>query len=288
MEQIKYYLGFSLFQGIGPKRFLNLIEEFKTAEKAWFASVKELKQVNLPLNLIKRFIDFREKINLDKYKKKLEKDGIEYLSLSSSQYPFLLKQINNPPIGLFIRGQIKRKDQKAIAVIGTRKMTSYGRKVIRILVPKLVDQGYTIVSGLARGCDGEAHKNALGKKGRTIAVLGSGLNNLYPPEHKVLAENIIAKNQGALVSEFPPKAQPRKGNFLMRNRIVSGMSKGVLVIEGASKSGTKNTTRWAADQGREVFAVPGPITSKMSQAPADLIKLGAKLVTGLEDILEEV
>ncbi|PIU33231.1 DNA-protecting protein DprA [Candidatus Woesebacteria bacterium CG_4_10_14_0_2_um_filter_39_14] len=202
-------------------------------------------------------------------------------------YPENLKKIDNPPLRLFIKGVIKPSDKKALAVVGSRRMSRYGEKVTQKLVAALVKEKITIVSGLARGIDTIAHQTALKAGGRTIAVLGSGLENIYPPENKKLAEEII-KGHGAVVSEFPPGQTAVAENFPIRNRIIAGLSLGVLVIEGAIKSGSLITARWAAEQGREVFAVPGPIDAVGSQAPLFLIKQGAKAVETVEDILEEL
>jgi len=202
-------------------------------------------------------------------------------------YPENLKKIDNPPLRLFIKGVIKPSDKKALAVVGSRRMSRYGEKVTQKLVAALVKEKITIVSGLARGIDTIAHQTALKAGGRTIAVLGSGLENIYPPENKKLAEEII-KGHGAVVSELPPAQTAVAENFPIRNRIIAGLSLGVLVIEGAIKSGSLITARWAAEQGREVFAVPGPIDAVGSQAPLFLIKQGAKAVETVEDILEEL
>ena len=282
-----YWLGFSLFPGIGPKRFFLLLKYFRKAEKIWSCSKNKLLKLGLPPKLVEKFIDFRERTNLQNEELKLQKNSVEFLPFKSKHYPKLLKEIDDPPIGLFIKGELITQDTRAIAVVGTRKITPYGRQVTEKFVSELTVAGFTIVSGLARGVDSVAHRVALGNGGRTIAVLGCGLDRIYPPEHKPLAEQIIKNNQGAIISEFPLGTQAMPGNFPSRNRIISGLSLGVLVAEGASKSGTKITARLAADQNREVFAIPGPITSVLSEGPAELIKTGAKLVTNINDILEE-
>jgi len=206
---------------------------------------------------------------------RLREKGIECQVPADNNYPENLKKIDNPPLALFVKGQIKPQDSLAIAVVGSRRMSSYGMRITQKLVTDLVKKKITIVSGLARGIDTVAHQTTLEAKGRTIAVLGSGLENIYPPENKSLVEKII-KGHGAVVSEFP------------RNRIIAGLSLGTLVIEGAIKSGSLITARWAAEQGKEVFAVPGAIDAIGSQAPLFLIKQGAKAVEKVEDILEEL
>lgn len=218
---------------------------------------------------------------------RLRENGIECQVLDSKKYPENLKKIDNPPFTLFIKGEIKPSDSWALAVVGSRRMTAYGQRMTQELVTRLVAAKMTIVSGLARGIDTVAHQTALKMGGRTIAVLPGGFDRIYPPENQELAEMII-KGHGALVSEYPPESVLRKSNFPARNRLVSGLSLGVLVIEGAEHSGSLITARFAAEQGREVFAVPGPIDSVNSQAPLFLIKQGAKVVQGVEDIFEEL
>lgn len=208
------------------------------------------------------------------------------LKLGKDSYPELLAQIPSPPKVLYVKGELSEKDKFAVAVVGTRRPSEYGRRVATELTSELVKKGFTIVSGLARGIDGVAHRAALVAGGRTIAVLAHGLNMIYPPEHKDLAEAIV--KSGALLSEYPGEIKVDKSHFPARNRIIAGLSLGVVVVEGASKSGTKITARLAGDYGREVFAVPGNIGNPMSAAPMELIQLGAKLVRSVEDIVDEL
>lgn len=216
----------------------------------------------------------------------MSKNKIHFLTLKDKNYPPLLTQISNPPSILFFRGKIP-SSQKAIAVIGSRKATAYGKKIAQKFTHQLVKKGFVIVSGLAIGIDAIAHQTAINSNGKTIAVLGTGVDIIYPQQNTRLYHQIIKKN-GAVISEFPPQTKPKRKNFPQRNRIISGLCLGVLVIEAAEKSGTKITARFAADQGREVFAVPGPVNSPLSSGTADLIKQGAKLVYSLKDILEEL
>ncbi len=287
INEKKYWVGFSAFNGIGPKRFALLKNYFGSAKKAWQATFKDLLRVGLEEKLVTNFVEFREKINLNSYFLRLRENKIECQTLVDKNYPENLKKIDNPPYVLFVKGKIKPQDELALAVVGTRKMTAYGREVTESLTQQLVNFGLTIVSGLARGVDTTAHQTVLQNGGRTIAVFACGLDIIYPPENKKLAEE-IANGHGALVSEFPPGHQAVPGNFPARNRIISGLSLGTLVIEGAQDSGALITARHAADQGREVFAVPGPITSQNSAGPLLLIKQGAKLVYRVDDILEEL
>ena len=207
------------------------------------------------------------------------------IHFEDENYPRLLKEIYDPPQQLYCLGESKAREKFPLAVVGTRKISFYGRKTTEYLVNGLCQAGLTIVSGLALGVDGLAHQIALENGTKTIAVLGSGLDTVYPPAHKKLAKRIVDSG-GALVSEYPPKTQPSKMTFPARNRIVAGISLGVLVIEAPMKSGALITARFALEQGREVFAVPGSIYSENSQGCNLLIKTGAKPVTKVEDILE--
>ncbi len=213
-------------------------------------------------------------------------NGIHPLLISSSLYPDRPKQIYDPPSVLYCRGELKKQDQRAIAIVGTRRATRYGIRQAESLSRGLVRAGVTVVSGLARGIDGAAHRAALEAGGRTIAVLGGGLMKLYPPEHRSLAEEIA--RQGVVLAESPPNMPPMSGSFPQRNRIISGLSLGVVVIEAAERSGALITARHAAEQGREAFAVPGPVDSTQSLGCCRLLQEGAKLVVSVEDILEEL
>ncbi len=211
---------------------------------------------------------------------------VKIIKIGDKVYPKLLKEIPNPPQKLWIKGEILPQDSNAIAVVGARKVTSYGRQVTESLVPGLTAAGLTIVSGMARGVDSIAHSTALAAGGRTIAVLGSGVDVVYPSENKTLYQKII--QNGAVISEFEPGTPPLRENFPVRNRIIAGLSLGVLVTEAAEKSGSLITAGFAGDFGREVFAVPGPVYSAMTEGTANLIKDGAKLVYRAQDILEEL
>ncbi len=209
------------------------------------------------------------------------------MTVFDDTYPKLLREIYDPPVVLYYKGELDDPNQKAVAVVGTRKITSYGRVVAEQFTKGLVEGGLTIVSGLARGVDAQAHLIAVRENGRTIAVLGGGLNNIFPPENRGLASK-IADGFGAVISEFPPNYASLPGNFPARNRIISGLSLAVLVIEAAEDSGSLITARLAIEQGREVFAVPGPVTSGLSKGPINLIKDGARAVFSPDEILEEL
>ncbi|MDP3998130.1 MAG: DNA-processing protein DprA [bacterium] len=285
-EEKVYWVAFSNFEGIGPARFKLLADYFGGAKKAWMASYLELEKIGLNQKLVADFCTFREKFLPYDYSNSLKEKAIGVLTLFDEGYPELLKQISSAPPVLYFKGEIKKEDNLALAVVGTRKITVYGRAVTELLVSQLVGAGLTIVSGMARGVDTAAHQAALSAGGRTIAILGSGIDVIYPPENKGLYE-AIAKN-GAVVSEFPVGYPALPQNFPARNRIISGFSLGVLVTEAAQDSGSLITASDAAEQGREVFAVPGPITSPMSAGTSELIQKGAKLVHSVQDILDEL
>lgn len=213
---------------------------------------------------------------------------IRTVSLGDKRYPPLLREISDPPRVLYVRGRGSKINLlKTIAVVGTRHVTAYGRQVTKKLVTELVEKGFTIVSGLATGVDTVAHRAAIEAGGKTIAVLGCGIDIIAPPSNATLYWDIVC-GHGAVVSEIQPGIRTDKKRFVTRNRIISGLSRGVVVIEGTDHSGTLITARYAAEQGREVFAVPGPITSKFSRAASILLKNGAKLVESADDILEEL
>lgn len=288
MEEKFYYLAFNVFNsGIGPARFKLLVDYFGSAEKAYKAPEKELRAISLPEKILLAFLEFRKKFDPEKYLTELAKKEISFLTIKEKDYPESLKQISDPPFILYVKGKILPEDNLSIAVVGTRKITGYGRQVTEKIAGDLSVNGLTIVSGLARGVDTVAHTSALQYGGRTIAVLGCGIDIIYPAENVRLYHE-IADGHGAVLSEFPLGMITGRGTFPARNRIISGLSLGVVVTEGAEDSGSLITASYAAEQGREVFAVPGPITSSLSKGPADLIKKGAKLVYEVKDILEEL
>lgn len=285
-RDLPFWLAFNVFSGIGPARFKILLDYFGGAQKAFEAQEKTLRATGLNSKLVDNFLIFRRQFHPQKFLEQVKKKNIAILTLKDKNYPELLRQISDCPPVLYLKGEIKPEDSLAIGVVGTRKISAYGREVTEILVRDLVASGLTIVSGLARGVDSLAHQTAIEAGGRTIAVLGCGVDLVYPPENKKLYEQII--NHGAVLSEVPPGQYVARGIFPARNRIIAGLSLGVVVTEGAEDSGALITARNAADYNREVFAVPGPITSSLSAAPSLLIKNGAKLVYNVQDILEEL
>jgi DNA processing protein len=275
------------FISFGPTRIKLLSDYFGSYERIWRAGKKDLIDTGLKDKTVNDFIRFRENLNIEGYFKKLKNLSISYLLLGDADYPVNLKEIEGAPTVLYIKGEIKKRDERAIAIVGARRMTPYGREVTEKFVKELSAYGITIVSGLARGIDTCAHKTALLVGGRTLAVVASGLDIIYPPENTYLEGEII-KRGGAVISEYPLGYPPLARNFPARNRIISGLSKAVLVVEGAKKSGTLLTASAAANQGREVFAIPGPITSPMSEATLFLIQNGAKIASSAKDILDDL
>lgn len=284
-----YWLAFSAFSGIGPLRFKLLREYFGNAKRAWNVSLPELKSTGLGDRLSERFICFRDKFSLTDYVSNLSAKNIRYLILTDKEYPGLLKEIPDAPFVIYLRGygNLDFNDSVNIAVVGTRKITSYGREITEKVTSGLVSAGITVVSGMAYGADTVAHRTAIDTGGKTIAVLGCGVDIIHPVTNTGLYREIV-DGKGIVLSEFPPGLFATRGMFPSRNRIISGLSLGTVVTEGAIDSGSLITARFAAEQGREVFAVPGPVTSAMSEGPLSLIKSGAKLVTAAQDILEEL
>lgn len=284
---LKYWLGFNLVKGIGPAKLRTLLNKYGAVVDAWLANEHDLVNAGFDRRTIDGFKNTRSTINLDSELRKVQDAGIELLVWESNGYPRYLKEITHPPPLLYVRGEIKEVDEWAIAVVGTRRKTAYGRQVTTDLVRGLVNNKVTIISGLARGIDSIAHKTAVEMGGRTIAVMGSGLDIIYPSENRALANNIIS-GHGALVSEFALGTKPEAKNFPPRNRVISGLSLGVIVVEAGKRSGALITADFALEQDREVFAVPGNITSPASRGTNSLIQEGAKLVQNVEDVLEEL
>lgn len=288
MEERLYWLGFAVFPGIGPVRFRKLLDHFGTAKSAWESKVEDLKKGGLGEKTAVGFDEFRRKFSADDYFEKLKDAGVKFFTLQDPEYPQFLAKIKNPPIVLFCKGEFSfnaEENQKTVAIVGTRKITSYGRQVTELVTRDLVDAGCVIVSGLAMGVDSMAHGATLENSGKTIAVLGSGVDLCTPRENSFLYEKIL-ETGGAIVSEFPLGQEPVRGSFPSRNRIIAGLSVGVVVTEGAADSGALITASNAASQQRKVFAIPGPITSDYSKGPNSLIAKGAIPVSGARDILE--
>ena len=284
-ESLKYNVGFSLIPGIGHVRLAQLETHFGSLELAWGAPPEELRRAGLESAAVNAIRKHREHVDLGQRMENLEKLGIRAVTWRDDGYPERLKEIYDYPPILYFKGELIPADEWCLAVVGTRRPGVYGRQVTEELVSDLAASGITIVSGLAKGLDTVAHQCAL-KGGRTVAVLAGGLDQIYPLENTTLAR-LIAQ-QGALISEYPPGLRPRPDFFPRRNRILSGLSLGVLVVEADDGSGSLITARHALEQDREVFAVPGSILSPNSRGTNRLIQEGAKLVSNAANILEEL
>lgn len=287
MSDLKFRLGFNIVKGIGPAKMNALQGYFGDFERAWHATELELNKIGVDRRTIRSFLETRKTLDLDAAMAKVDAANVTLLTWDSSTYPSYIRNIPGSPPLLYVDGDISEADRWAVAIVGTRRLTSYGRQIARDLTIGLVNNGVTIVSGLARGIDAVAHKTALEMGGRTIAVLGSGIDSIYPAEHRGLARE-IANGRGAVISEYGMGVRPEAKNFPPRNRVISGLSLGTIVIEAGIKSGALITSKFAMEQGREVFAVPGSINSPVSKGPNKLIQQGAKLVTCVEDVLEEL
>lgn len=290
MDERVYWLGFSSCPGIGPARFERLLSYFGSAQNAWNANLSDLNESGIGQAIVAQFEEFKKKNSPFDYEEKLRKAHVSFLTLADPDYPKHLKTIKRPPFVLYTKGNFDfnaSENELAIAVVGTRKVTDYGKQVTEMLTRELVNAGCVIVSGLALGVDAKAHTETLANGGKTIAVLGCGVDCCYPRENSGIYNSIL-QQQGVIVSEYPLSSKPTLGSFPSRNRIIAGLSLGVLVTEGAEDSGSLITAHDAFANGRKVFAVPGPITSSVSRGPIRLIAKGAKMVTNAEDILEEL
>ncbi|MEW5870196.1 MAG: DNA-processing protein DprA [Chloroflexota bacterium] len=280
----KYWVGFNLVKGIGAARLRVLLEYFGDIGTAWDASPRRLEEAGLGSKLVENLCQVRASEVLSRTWEQIQARGIEVLTWEDAAYPRRLQEIDQPPPVLYVRGKLLEEDQWAVAVVGTRRVTAYGQQVTHELVSELARNGVTVVSGLARGTDGIAHQAAIQAGGRTLAVLGSGVDRIYPPEHRRLSEQIF--NQGAIISDYPPGTEPEASNFPPRNRIISGLSLAVVVIEAGIKSGALITAAFAAEQGRQVFAVPGNIYAPQSKGTNVLIQEGAHILLDAQTILE--
>jgi DNA processing protein len=282
-----YWIAWSRVTGVGAARLKRLWEYFGDLAVAWAATSQDLERAGIDQRTVAAFQVERRQINPVAEADKLQAAHVQLVTLADAEYPASLRQLDGAPACLYILGSLLAEDEIAIAVVGNRSITPYGRQVTEDLVRALVRQGVTIVSGLARGVDAVAHRTALAAGGRTLAVLGCGVDITYPFEHRTLGQEIC--RQGALVSEFPLGTKPDAPNFPMRNRVISGLSLGTLVVEAGESSGALITAARAVEQNREVFAVPGSIYAPRCAGTNALIKRGeAKLVTCVEDILEEL
>jgi len=286
-EEIRHILALLEIKDLGSVSIRKIIQTFGSAIKVFYSEPEEIASLTgIKLDTAKKIKSFSNWQKIDDLTNQCEKKQIKILSINDESYPQLLKEIYDPPVVLFCKGMLLPQDNFGLAVVGSRQLSDYGKRVTEKFAFELASCGITIVSGLARGIDSVAHLSALSAQGRTIAVLGSGILKIYPPENKKLSEQIT--QSGAILSEFYPETPPKRENFPKRNRIISGMTVGTLVTEATTNSGALITAKLALEQGREVFAVPGNITSKNSEGTNFLIKKGAKLVQKIEDILEEI
>ena len=286
MDDLKYWVAFSRIPSIGTVRMRVLQSAFATLREAWEAPAPALKAAGLTANVLQQVTARRPAIDPDGEMEQLDKAGVKAITWHNDEYPAALKEIYDPPPVLFYKGGFTPEDVCGVAVVGTRRASAYGREACAALVRDLATAGVTIVSGLARGIDGIAHNSALEAGGRTIAVMGAGVDVIYPSDHKQLAQRIA--ETGALLSEYPLGVRPDSRHFPRRNRLLSGLSLGVLVVEAPMDSGVMHTVRYALEQGRDVFAVPGSIFSPTSLGTNRLVQDGAKLITDAADILEEL
>jgi DNA processing protein len=286
MESRAYWVALSLVPGIGPAKFRRLVDALGSPRAAWTAGPMQLASAGLDRRAIDSLISTRARVQIDAEMEKLQRLKVRVMTQQDDDYPHLLENIADPPPVLYLMGELRPEDDLAVAIVGTRRPTVYGRQAAELFARGLAERGVTVVSGLARGVDTCAHQAALEAGGRTVAVLGSGLDIIYPAENRKLAAQVV--EQGALISEFPLGTQPDGMNFPRRNRIISGLSTACLVVEAGDSSGALITAEFALEQGRDVFAVPGNIFSPASRGPNKLILDGATPACRLEDILEEL
>jgi DNA processing protein len=285
-DELAHWLALRLIPGLGPRTSAKLIERYKSPLKIFRASVSELEAIGVSGSTARSIASGCTFDDAVDQQQKMLAAGAGFIPVTDPRYPKLLKPIYDPPMGLFFKGNLALTESVSVAVVGTRHPTPYGIAATERLAGDLAIAGIAVVSGMARGIDSTAHKAALAVGGETIAIFGCGVDLVYPTENRKLYLDIVEK--GLMLSEFPMGSPAYPQNFPIRNRIISGMSSGVLIVEGAQYSGSTITARLALDHGREVFAVPGNITSKMSWAPNLLIKQGAKLIQDWNDVFNDL
>jgi len=283
MDQ-RYWLGFNMVKGIGAVRLQALLRHFGSLASAWQAPQDALQTAGLSARLAERVLQTRASVDLDSVLAGIARQGITILTWEDENYPARLKEIDQPPPVLYVRGALVPEDAWSVAIVGTRRVSAYGRQVTEEIAGFLAANGVSVISGLARGVDSIAHQQALKSNGRTVAVLGSGVDQIYPPEHANLAEQIIA--HGAVISDYPPGTPPEASNFPPRNRIISGLAMATVVVEAGDTSGALITAQFAIDQGREVFAVPGNILAPQSRGTNRLISQGAHPLLAVQDLID--
>ena len=287
-DERAYWVALNMAAGIGPVRFQRLLDICGGARGAWEASDLDLAAAGLERRTADSLRRLRQRTSPEAVARRLAQLGIRALTLLDEEYPSNLRQVADAPPVLFVRGRVLPEDSQAVALVGTRRATAYGRSVAERLASDLAAAGVTVVSGLAKGVDTAAHVAALEARGRTLAVLGNGLDQVYPPENGALARRIAENGYGALVSEFAPGVPPDAVNFPRRNRIISGLSRATVIVEAGDRSGALITADFALEQGRDVLAVPGGIFNAMSVGANQLLRQGATPVTSARDILEVI
>jgi len=286
---MKYLHALNKIEGVGAQKMRTLLNGFDNAENVWRAGLPDLEKILGNNKLSEKIFYEKQKINPDAEWEKLKKENINIVEFTNPAYPLLLKQIHNPPFIIYTRGKLNFNESPAISIVGSRKFSAYGEQAATAFSRDLAKVGFTVVSGLALGIDAFAHRGALEANGKTIAVLGSSIDddNIYPRANFSLAKEII-ESGGLLMSDYSPETSATTMTFPARNRLIAGLSLGTLIIEAGEKSGALITARMALESNREVFAIPGSIFSPSSCGTNNLIKSGAKLVTGVQDILEEL
>jgi DNA processing protein len=284
-DEQRYWIALNMISNLVPSKFRILLDHFSSPREIWEAPRETLAQIPGFEGSVETFCRHRAEVDVDRELGEIVQRGLSVLTLADEGYPQALRSITAPPPVLYLQGDYREKDQLAIAMVGTRRPSAYGRLIAEKLAKELGERGFTIVSGLALGIDTAAHRAALSCKARTLGILGSGFGQPYPRENVKLMKTIA--QSGGIFSEFPINTLPDRWTFPRRNRIISGLSRGTVVVEAPERSGALITAKLALEQGREVFAVPGPITGETSQGTHRLIQQGAKLITSVDDILEE-
>lgn len=285
LENKKYWIWFSLIKGLGSKRKQKLLESYKTPEKIYKLTKKELIATNgIGEKMVENILKSKDEDYLKKYILYMQKHNIDIININDENYPKILKEIYDPPISLYVKGNLSILNNTSVAIIGCRQASQYGIKVAKYFGYNLAKNEVNVVSGLAKGIDSYAHIGSICANGKTIAVIGNGIDTIYPKENINIANKILEKG-GTIISEYPLGTKPEKMNFPARNRIISGISKSVIVVEAKEKSGTLLTVDFALEQGRDVYVVPGNINSINSIGTNELLKQGAKIITCYKDII---
>ncbi len=286
-SELRYWVAMHRVYGIGPARFRQLLKHFGSIDVAWNAPVSQLLAAGIGDENARSLEKLRSSTDPGHEMETLERLGISAVRLDSPAYPSRLAETYDPPPVLYYRGELPAAEPNAVAIVGSRRCTHYGREMTKRIAAGLAESGVSVYSGLARGIDGTAHRATLDARGRTVAVVGGGLDSIYPAEHEKMAREMVEAG-GAVVSEYPIGVRPKPEHFPRRNRVISGLTRGVVVVEAARKSGAMLTVKWALEQDREVFAVPGSALSVNSEGPNWLIQQGAKLTTSHMDVLDEL